>query len=223
MSDEDKKSITLWEKFSIYLTFMTLALSVINVYFTLELQSDAVDIQKQQWEVSEDMQRLEEEVFRITNFNTTIEGEEDFIRLTSYHFHPNPQNFTYVDLRGNLSATFFVTSPHVGKLEIRVVNYTRPYQWVFQPGYEQYSEVKFVHQPEPILLSEGATITKVEIPLACSLYPHPDVVPEPGKFEHFIFGDILFEVKFIDRQTGEETIHTFPSEIIGRIEMPEEG
>ena len=193
---------------------MTFALSVINIYFTLKLQSDAVDI-------SDDMRDLERELFRISNFNTTIEGEEDFLRLTSYYFHPNPQNISYTHLRGNLSTTFFVTSPHVGKLEIRVVNYTRPYQWVFKPGYEEYTEVKFVKQPDPILVEDGATLTKVNIPLACTLHPAPDIIPEPGKFEHFVFGDIVFEVKFIDRQTGQETLHTFSSEIIGRIEVPE--
>lgn len=230
LTEEKRSDITL------YVAILALVVSFVIGIFTInhnsiistietdqtELERVSTQLQFNQTNMNKDLHDLQFEIHEITNYKTTIHGEADHITLKSYHFQlREDSNIEYIIMKGNLSTSFQIISPHITIFSIKIRNYSKPWD-VFKEGYAEYTEFQFVNRLEAIPVDTGIQVLDVHYPIACMMYPIDYVIPEPGRFEHFLLGRITFEVTLVDHQTEEELVKVFTSEVVGRIEMPEE-
>jgi len=180
------------------------------------------DLTEQQLKIQNDLLLMESELNKLVNFNTTIYGGEKFIYLESIHFQYNKNGtLDSVILRGNLSTTINIITPHYGRSEIIINNFTRYDKLIYVEGMEKHTEIKFVRQPNYLYTYQGLNSFKVDLPLACYIWPHTDLVPLPGESTPpFIIGKINFEIIFHDMQTSMNTSSRFSTEVNGIIRMP---
>ena len=193
--------------------------SLANTSNTLQEQSNI--LQKQLIDIENNITNLQHEIHKITHFNTTIIGGEDFIYLESIYFQYSENGtLNYVILRGNLSTTINIFSPHYGRAKIIITNFTRTKE-IYRKGTDKYTNVDFVRQPQYLYTYQGLNVFEVDIPLACRICPIEYLIPPPGKSTpEFIIGILDFKIIFYDVQTLNSATYGFSSEVHGIINMP---
>jgi len=202
-------------KVGIFVGLAAFFISLINLGFYYNFNQDRLRLETK-------IVELDQEIFELTNFNTSIFGSENFVFLESILFQRDVNGtINNIHLRGNLKTTITILTPHYGRFEIVIKNFTLHKSIFFREGTEKYTDVQFVKQPDGFFTYQGLNSYNLELQLACLIHPNLELLPPPGESVQIVLGVLNFQITFYDEQFPE-TIkhHNFITEAQGIIKMP---